>query len=841
MSWWSSVREALSRPLAGRPAPPAVEGSRQETRAEPVWPHLPSVQRVLAEPITPTAPLDAFADSLAAHQDPSFLAPLSHAVSAREAGGLVDGLADLAPGAPHRYRAAGELAVHRSVRKPLVQRQPAGWASFVDEVALEPYTEVPEDGAIMLAGTGDPDAPVHALSASPLDSRSPSTSSGDTSSMGQSAPSRALSVSKGQSASARALSLSKGQSALPVAQRHATSPESVDPSPRALSLSKGQSATPAETGSSEDEAPTAPLTSQTSPLVSPAAEPTGGASAEQPAVAAAGPSPAEPSPPAAAVGAPPVQRTRSPLVPPPTSRVWPVVPDRSPRRPGWPELPTRELTVARIEKPATSAQIVVSPRPVLGAGEGHGEPSDPDVAGPRASSVTTDEPSTPARDSEPDEAPLSGFAAAIATLQRDGGESAGGPSSLGFPRAKPASAREISRADAGFAREDSLPESLPESVPESVPESPAVPLSVSQPVSQPVQRDVTVPPGFADAREVRADDSRLVTARREPGSRPLEAMRPAVQPSGSAAPTDSGPAPTTTGLLGTRTPHLQLEPMVRATSAGEITVPVVQRVRFPAALTTSAAPSARPTDTQLARDPDRAALPEGVASSTGLPVTVARSVTATAGSPVPNAEETADPTQAIGSFGDTSPEAVEVLQLPTFPDPVREATPLGPSLPQASPAEPEPAIAQRSRTTLPALPIVQRRPAHESPPARLTVARPPTSSAGVSFASMFAAVPDGGQESGFTSVELESGSSPDPVIQRQEGGADSAAETTTPPESAPAPTAAAAPAAATAGAAPAGTDVDELARRLFEPLSARLRAELWLDRERAGLVTDVRP
>jgi hypothetical protein len=35
-------------------------------------------------------------------------------------------------------------------------------------------------------------------------------------------------------------------------------------------------------------------------------------------------------------------------------------------------------------------------------------------------------------------------------------------------------------------------------------------------------------------------------------------------------------------------------------------------------------------------------------------------------------------------------------------------------------------------------------------------------------------------------------------------------------------------------------DVDALARRLFEPLSARLRAELWLDRERAGLVSDAR-
>jgi hypothetical protein len=43
---------------------------------------------------------------------------------------------------------------------------------------------------------------------------------------------------------------------------------------------------------------------------------------------------------------------------------------------------------------------------------------------------------------------------------------------------------------------------------------------------------------------------------------------------------------------------------------------------------------------------------------------------------------------------------------------------------------------------------------------------------------------------------------------------------------------------AAAGAPP--PDLDELARRLFDPLSARLRAELRLDRERAGVVTDLR-
>jgi hypothetical protein len=51
-----------------------------------------------------------------------------------------------------------------------------------------------------------------------------------------------------------------------------------------------------------------------------------------------------------------------------------------------------------------------------------------------------------------------------------------------------------------------------------------------------------------------------------------------------------------------------------------------------------------------------------------------------------------------------------------------------------------------------------------------------------------------------------------------------------------------APAATTSGPSSAGstTDLEELARRLFEPLSARLRSELRLERERAGVLTDLR-
>ena len=51
----------------------------------------------------------------------------------------------------------------------------------------------------------------------------------------------------------------------------------------------------------------------------------------------------------------------------------------------------------------------------------------------------------------------------------------------------------------------------------------------------------------------------------------------------------------------------------------------------------------------------------------------------------------------------------------------------------------------------------------------------------------------------------------------------------------PAPTTSATP------ATPSAADLEEMARRLYEPMAARIRAELWQDRERAGLLTDLRP
>jgi hypothetical protein len=77
-----------------------------------------------------------------------------------------------------------------------------------------------------------------------------------------------------------------------------------------------------------------------------------------------------------------------------------------------------------------------------------------------------------------------------------------------------------------------------------------------------------------------------------------------------------------------------------------------------------------------------------------------------------------------------------------------------------------------------------------------------------------------------------------PTVQREP-------EAAPPPESEPAaaqaPSTPSGPApSGPAAAGPAGGgDVEELVNKLYDPLAARLRAELWLDRERAGVLMDL--
>jgi hypothetical protein len=77
-----------------------------------------------------------------------------------------------------------------------------------------------------------------------------------------------------------------------------------------------------------------------------------------------------------------------------------------------------------------------------------------------------------------------------------------------------------------------------------------------------------------------------------------------------------------------------------------------------------------------------------------------------------------------------------------------------------------------------------------------------------------------------------------PSIQRATEEPAPVTDTAAPVAAAPAPTSApTASGSGTPGAA--GTDVDELVNRVYDALAARLRAELWLDRERAGTLMDL--
>lgn len=99
--------------------------------------------------------------------------------------------------------------------------------------------------------------------------------------------------------------------------------------------------------------------------------------------------------------------------------------------------------------------------------------------------------------------------------------------------------------------------------------------------------------------------------------------------------------------------------------------------------------------------------------------------------------------------------------------------------------------------------------------------------------------------SGFTEVvlqrEADAPPAPPPAVQ-EPAAHEPAAQPSVAGEAAAAPAAPVAAAASSPlpGGRPTGSQLEELAQLLYEPISARIRAELWLDRERAGLMVDLR-
>jgi hypothetical protein len=161
--------------------------------------------------------------------------------------------------------------------------------------------------------------------------------------------------------------------------------------------------------------------------------------------------------------------------------------------------------------------------------------------------------------------------------------------------------------------------------------------------------------------------------------------------------------------------------------------------------------------------------------------------------------------------------AVGRVDAPTYP---RLAEPSSPMVVPSPPGADPPAMVQRHVEA----------PSPSAPVASTVAAEPPpvaVSSRTVGLAEMFAmaAAQSSGGDASIQRSAVESSPTPDGS-----------------PAVAPPAASSAGPAGPAASAAPMNSsELEEMARRLYEPLSARFRAELWQDRERSGLLTDLRP
>ncbi len=1017
MSWWTPLRGGVDRlrsrittpeptlaapttsvPDRAEPAPVGATDPGPELPSVAAWAGLPPVQRSLREPIEPVASLDAFSSSLATHQNPSFLAPLSHRVDPG-AGGLVDGLADLSPGTPRTYAPSNDLTIRPTTpppapTKPAVQRV---WGSFasapeLDVVPMErpviaDQGEVDQVADAGLVGSGTPETPISmAPPARPEPPSAPAlTVSRDVADAEPLPPvvssTRPVTAQRAvvdppspatgdrPAASPPPVSASAPEVHPPhddYLEDHA--PDAHDPSAPVEVVSPADTSYDGEPGSTS-----APLTSiqrlvsdpgqDLNPPSVPAASTTSATEPELPVVTVAR---AAASSPAGSAG------TRT-FDLPTIQRQVAAVADQPVRRVAEPTHPTLELPVVRPVEPPVQRSAMVSatssPAPgVSGPSDGSG-PSE--VPGPPETSVPTEVAGPAALESGPTaevatsddgprsdpaaDAPLSGFAAAIAALQApssDGDSDSGQPVSTpsGPESARPAVQR--SRSEPSAVEEIRATETAAvETGARGLGTLPVLPVRAEAPTrsvqtllstlttlptvgssasgstasgstgsgptgsgptgSGPTSSAATGsgPTGPSPGGQLSAPTampsamptvSRLFESERPTNPAALVASSQTAQATGrpgAAAPADlpvvaQRAQSLSAELIGSRPPLVQrleqtrpaLPPAVQpirfvepqlptgrtSTSAGVVSRSVLELGRAePAVVEVTAQRSSTAGSSPVAVSPGLAAGP--VVAPTGPSLPTAGPALPAAGPALPTAPLSAP--AALGSYASpvleppaapvTYPEPTEsfssVAEETAYadisrgqPEPDREPAASAYEVVQLSAADPDPGSGPASAPSLFG-PSVQRRlavggpvvpPVTMAPPSRLIQRQTPapavSSGAGpvhksgagsgpVSFTSMFAEAGDGAgaqaAQDGYTSVQL--------------AGEDA------PPASVPAPVEPPAPSpAAPAGAAPAAaapTDLDEMARRLFEPLSARIRAELWLDRERSGLMTDARP
>ena len=885
-------------PSPGSADPPSAAFQPAPAGVPAAWTRLPPLQRSISD-TTAVAPPAAFRSSLTSHQNPSFLAPLGHLVDPDGPGGVVGGLAS-SVGDPIPYEGVDELRVPdrpAPTPGPAVQRRvatlrpdspvmpergdagatdssgPAGFApdtSGTDTIDAGMITDAPTVGASPIDTFGGPSEPTAGGTAPPAplvvarlaDSPEPgSTHRPDPIGTEATGANQAATLGAGSSAVApadapspapdRAVSRSADNSAVPTS---ATTPAAT---PLTVPVQRSAASSTAPTPQVGDVASAAVLRPvSTTPTTVATAPPAQSAAVEPaPSTALEAMSATEPD---AALSAPNPASVADLVV---ARSVADPADQHLDQAPGHDHAPTGpDSEPASEEPPATEVPMtgLLASRPPLVESSPLDLPGPPSPAGDSAP-LTVPGTTTPSPGSGPTlqrqfadptgTAPRSAAtpASSLPSVPTTGAASPSGAGpdvatgtttsprvldDLGYP---PLIARSVQRraADAEAGRPIAPSGALQGAGPEPSSTSPQAPLSGFTAAISALQDPSSGPPLGGGMSEPAVDptgtgrDSTLVVARLLPPDQTgrLPAPQARLQRTGNATDQPAPPPGTVQrSLIAGLSP---VASSMSAASSAPTTAPAVQRLRYENAT----GPSERRLSVEPTAGTDEPAMPAAPSSAPWSPVLPETSPDSgdwsssteatTSGSSLPGPppailQRTAN---GIGVQRTASGTRLPVPGTPTYPR-IGEppASLVSPDLPSS---DQPPMIQRRFDAPTPSTPV--------SPPASADPPSMAVSGRSVGLAEMFA-------------LAAAQSSAGDATVQRSPETEVQLTSFDSGPSDSPPSTGSAAPAApATAARPPSGAELEEMARRLYEPLSARIRAELWQDRERSGLLTDLRP
>jgi hypothetical protein len=790
------------------PAPPITT----LTRRAPDWPSLPSIQRIVTS-IAPIADRAGFEHSLRTHQDPSFLAPLAHLVDPDGPSGRIGGLVTPAPTSTASVPAANPGVVQRWPQRglggPVISRSadPGPAPADARSEAIEgPRAEAPAPAAApaevqrALAPT-DPAEMQRATSPTdPVAVQRDSAPSGSLEPRGVPEVRTAPVLSDRQPATAPVL-----QQAAPAAPVQRSLVRAPEPEPMFRTLpvvarTADADATPdesTETGAawiSESE----PATAQDVPPVTPPAPPPiqSGPPTTIHRSTSDAPAPVGSPEPARPTSTPTIGVQRRAAVDAIAGNAVPPTPKSETRQaPGQqppvlqpPGLQSRELGLgAPLERtPDSAAQVEVISLQQWAAGRDTAPqvslPSPQITAAPPPQPTTADPESLPSEAAELDFAPTLG---------------------ANEPPAEQAVQRAPDAMPVGEIRMPAIPTASAESATQSVAVEPAAVESVGLVGQRPSLLETIADPASPSAADPAspsaADPASPSVA--DPASPSVADLstRSAATPS-FAPPSPAGSTPATTAAVVQR--HRESLIPSRQDSAAAPNVSMESGASAVHRLSPTPLPAVTlPTTPSPSPSPSPSLVQRLVDDPQAAPMTLL-SATATPGRAERAAETAAPtyPTAAVQRFDRSGP---------TASTPRSVMTPASPAAASGRPSWDTGSIAVAAG--------IAHRDADGSvvfavphnPPRVTTVQR-------------------------AVEVDEMTVDNTEPAATPAPAGPDASAPTASTPASVS--PAAGGPAAA-AGAMP---NLDELARRLYDPLAARIKAELRLDRERFGLVTDLR-